>query len=542
MSREDMRYVERLTAKRTSPPAAQPRPSDDDDQPLALKQKEVARRATMPVQPKKPQTDWFEFFLNAGCDLDDCTRYATSFERDKIDEAILPDTTESTMRSLGLREGDIIRVTKYIQQKYSKPKKDLAQEQLLRDEELARQLHEEENGGRSKGTSSPAPNLFAGPGGILKNNTQRRGRPQPSKSLPPPAVDLNAISSASDQIKRTGSPLVGSPASLAPVQPPQRSSSTVPVSSGFDDDAWTNRPGSKPTAAARAPSAPPVAATAPTAPATALASAELAAPTLPSVAPATPAQAPRTSEGLAKTDTDIFDQLARLSQLRATHPSPSPTPPAAQSPSVVSSPPTSYSAGLGMGPSPTPIGQHLQNQQTGVFSPQGPRGPFAPVPANHSLLQPLIPTTTGFNSFVPTRPLSASPFQGQPPLSFLSTQPTGFLGTTQPLMSQPTGLPTSGPLLSQPTGIPGGSFGTFGAPPSFQNMSMQAIQPSKCSYCASVEHCLNFVRPNRSVRSFALQQCSFYPITPSFLILSAEYYVTGKYFCSDEIRDVCQWK
>lgn len=517
MSREDMRYVERLNAKKASPPATESRPSDDDDQPLALKQKEVARRATTSAQPKKPQTDWFEFFLNAGCDIDDCTRYASSFERDKIDEAILPDTTESTMRSLGLREGDIIRVTKFIQQKYSKPKKDEAQEQLIRDEELARQLQEEENDGRSKGTSSPAPNLFAGPGGVLKNNTQRRGRPQPSKSLPPPAVDLNAISSASDQIKRTGSPLVGNPATLAPVQPPQRSSSTVPATSGFDDDAWINRPGSKPTAAARAPSAPPLAAITPvsTAP---------IAPTQPPAPPATSPQATRTSEGLAKADADIFDQLSRLSQLKTTRPSSSPGPPAAPSPPVVSPPPASYNAGLGMSSSPTPIGQHLQNQQTGAISPPGPRGPFAPVPANHSLLQPLIPTTTGFNSFVPTRPISASPFQGQAPLSFLSAQPTGFPGITHPLIPQSTGLPISRPLLSQPTDMTGGAFGTFGAPPSFQNTTMQAARPGKCSYCVSVECYLNSVRPNRSICSFAIQQRSFCSVAPSFLILSAERY------------------
>ncbi|KIK48839.1 hypothetical protein CY34DRAFT_797622 [Suillus luteus UH-Slu-Lm8-n1] len=472
MSLEDIRYVERLNAKNDSPPAAPRRQSDDDDQPLALKQKEVVRRATTSAQPKKPQTDWFEFFLNAGCDIDDCTRYAASFERDKIDEAILPDTTESTMRSLGLREGDIIRVTKHIQQKFAKPKKDTTQEQLIRDEELARQLQEEENGTRSKGSSSPAPNLFAGPGGVLKNNTQRRGRPQPSKSLPPPSVDLNAISTASDQIKRTGSPLVMSPATLTPVQPPQRSSSTVPVSSGFEDDAWTNRPGSKPLAANyRAPSAPPTAAASAVAPVSA-APASLTPPLAP---PAAPAQAAATGNGLAKTDADIFDQLARLSQLKTSRPSPAPaSAPVAPSPPVAP-PPVSYNSGLGMGSSPTPIGQHLQIQQTGA---QGPRGPFAPVPANQSLLQPLIPTTTGFNSFVPTRPFSASPFQGQVPPPYLSAQPTGFPGTSQPLLSQPTGLPTSGPLLSQPTGMFGGSFGTYGARPPFQNTTMQPVQPN----------------------------------------------------------------
>ncbi|KAH9031353.1 hypothetical protein EDB85DRAFT_1836537, partial [Lactarius pseudohatsudake] len=55
------------------------------------------------------------FFLNAGYDVDDCTRYASSFERDKIASSILPDITEGTLRTLGLREGDIIRVAKVIE-------------------------------------------------------------------------------------------------------------------------------------------------------------------------------------------------------------------------------------------------------------------------------------------------------------------------------------------------------------------------------------------------------------------------------------------
>ncbi|THH17426.1 hypothetical protein EW146_g3389, partial [Bondarzewia mesenterica] len=93
--------------------------------------------------------------------------------------------------------------------------------------------------------------------------------------------------------------------------------------------------------------------------------------------------------------------------------------------------------------------------------------------------QPLIPTTTGFTGFFPTR---ASPFQQQQQQpSFLTAQPTGF---AQPLFSQQTGFPTSGPLLSQPTGAPGaGQFGAFGSapllPPSYQNTSgsFGQIQP-----------------------------------------------------------------
>lgn len=447
MSLEDIRYVEKLTSKKSSG-AVSRSAVDDDDQPLALKrQTEAVNRA--PTQTRRgPQVDWFEFFLSAGCEVDDCTRYASAFERDKIDEVILPDITESTMRSLGLREGDIIRVSKVIQQKYKKP----VQEQISRDEELTRKLQEEENGKKSS-TPSPASNLFAGPGGVLKNNTQRRGRPQPSRSLPPTNVEMGAIGSASEQIKRTGSPLVttNSPTLVAPERP---GSAATPANSGFDDDAWTNRPGAKSSASVTAP---PTAARAPSAPPT----------TQPlTTAPSPPASAPeaRSQEskgGLAKTDADIFDQLARLSQLKTERAVPSPSPAPATTTTAAPLPPHGYSSGLDVGSSPLPLSQHLQNQQSGVYTPQrdSPRGPFAPVPANQGLLQPLIPTTTGFNSFVPTRAASV------PAQPSLHPQITGFPGPSQPLVSQLTSFPASGPIITQPTGAPAGAFSTFTLPP-----------------------------------------------------------------------------
>ncbi|KAH7887775.1 hypothetical protein F5I97DRAFT_1935845 [Phlebopus sp. FC_14] len=385
MSLEDMRYT---------------LPSSSAVSTAQRRRREAAKQAE---QPKKgPNIDWFEFFLSAGCDMDDCTRYSSSFERDKIDEAILPDITESTMRSLGLREGDIIR-------KFSKAK-------------AVAQVAKEEN---TKKLTSPAPNLFVGPGGT-------------SKTLPPPAVDLDAIGSSGSPLVRTSSPAVASP-----IQAPQRSSSVLNTPSGFDDDAWTNRPGSK-------PPAPP-----PTPPATA--------PRAPSAPPATqipsnPMQSQETlASSLAKTDADIFDQLARLSQLKTNRSAPSPAPasaaPATSIPVVVS-PPPGYNSGFGMGISPTPLGQHLQNQQTGVLPPPQQHGPRA----NQGLLQPLIPTQTGFNNFVPTRPANMSPFQSQSPGPFVQSQPTGFTGNSQPLISQPTGLRTSEPMLTQPTGIPFGNL------------------------------------------------------------------------------------
>ncbi|KDQ64469.1 hypothetical protein JAAARDRAFT_75108 [Jaapia argillacea MUCL 33604] len=493
MSVEDMKYVEKVTSKKSgSPSSSSPSAGvshSDDDEPLAVRRRSLQPPQPQPparaVTPKKgPAVDWFEFFLSAGCDVDDCTRYASSFERDKIDEAILPDITESTMRSLGLREGDIIRVKKAIDQR--QPKDSKSQEQVRKDEELARQLQAEENASSGKGAP---PNLFAGPNGVLKNNTVRRGRPQPSKTLPPPSVDLDAISTASDHIHRVGTPVTSSSAS-PPIQSPQRSNSAAAAASGFDDDAWTNRPSStKPTAptpvpapSARAPSAPPAAPAPPPppppapAPPPALAQPQTAA----TVPPVTVSQPQGTGASLAnKSEADIFEQLARLSELRTRSPAvPSPVSPAV--PPVP--PPVGYRSGLGMGPSPVPIGQHLQGQQTGLFPPpqqSGPRGPFAPVPANQSLLQPLIPTSTGFNNFVPTRPSSA-PFQPQP--QFLAPQPTGFGGSPQPFLPQPTGFAPQGPLLSQPTGMNGGSFGNFNPNPPYQNTGFSPVSSNPTGF------------------------------------------------------------
>jgi len=99
--------------------------------------------------------------------MDDCTRYASAFERDKFDEALLPDLEGSTLQTLGLQEGDVIRILEPISQKHpkdtSKARNDAISEQMRKDEELARELQARENGAKSRSsTTSPAPNLFVG--------------------------------------------------------------------------------------------------------------------------------------------------------------------------------------------------------------------------------------------------------------------------------------------------------------------------------------------------------------------------------------------
>ncbi|KAI0296116.1 hypothetical protein B0F90DRAFT_1116027 [Multifurca ochricompacta] len=472
MSIEDIRHVEKLMGRGGS----SSRKPDDDDEPLAKRRQSLQSAPVAAAPPKKaPPIDWFEFFLNAGCDVDDCTRYASSFDRDKIDESILPDITESTLRTLGLREGDIIRVTKAIDGRRPKPpaKPAPSEVSLLGGDDALASVP-----APARATPSPGPpNLFTNPGGQLKN--ARRGRPTPNKtgSTAPGSVELGAISTASEQIARSTTPLMASPVStsinattLLPAQqqqqPPSRSNSVV--SSGFDDDAWTNRPSSTkpvaPTPPLSVPPVPPVpvperAASVPAvyvAPAPAPSQQQQQPPRAPSAAPAIQQPSASTSSGLARTtESDIFDQLARLSQLRVQ----SPTATASRStpvpsPSITSPPPQlpGYNQGLGVnvGPSPVPLGQHLQvqAQQTGLLpppAPGGPRGPFAPVPANQGLLAPLVPTTTGFPGFLPTRPVAASPSP-----SFLGPQMTGYQQQQQQ-QPQPTGFQPAPSLLSQPT-------------------------------------------------------------------------------------------
>ncbi|KAG7096990.1 hypothetical protein E1B28_004385 [Marasmius oreades] len=441
MSAEDMKFIEKYYNKKKSS-----KPADDEDNiPLAHQKSRAAPAAS--AKPKKAMTiDWFDFFLQAGCDLDDCTRYATSFERERVDETQVGDLTEGVMRTLGLREGDIMRVKKATEKYKPTSQKDPREDQIKHDEALAKQLEAQESGG----SSSKPPNLFAeGPGGVLKNST-KRVRPQPSKSLPA-HVDLDVISAASAEIQRTSSPQLLSPdrakSTASPVQPPPRSSSTL----GFDDDAWTNRPSStKPlapttpgTTTARAPSAPPAAAAAASDP-----------PAAPHLSP------PKTLANT--TEADIFDQLTRLSELKKNTPVQSP--PQATSPPVnPTPPPTTFSSGLGMGASPVPMGQ-LQTQQTSTPQPyNGPRGPFAPVPANQQLLQPLVPTQTGFAGFVPTRATNMNFGTPSPVPSFQ----TGMPGS-QLMMSNATGIPASQSLISQPTGMP---FGNFNNPSPFGQQS-----------------------------------------------------------------------
>ena len=131
MAIEDLEYVEKVTGV-----------SLDDDKPLSdikrrstqnakgsdRKKSESAASAAKPgatVEPSKSKPavseyDWFDFFLKAGVSPYQCERYASNFNKDSMDENVLGEITPSVLRTLGLKEGDILRVMKYLDTKFGR--------------------------------------------------------------------------------------------------------------------------------------------------------------------------------------------------------------------------------------------------------------------------------------------------------------------------------------------------------------------------------------------------------------------------------------
>ncbi len=198
------------------------------------------------------------------------------------------------------------------------------------------------------------------------------------------------------------------------------------------------------------------------------------------------------------TSSHVLANCAYKNPAPATAPKPAPAP----SSSALSPLPVGYNQGLGVGPSPSPLGQHLPAQQP-ACSPcaDRPARSVSARPANQGLLAPLVPTTTGFNEFVPTRPSTPPSFLGPQPTGLLqpsplAPQPTGFQPSLAPqptgfqpsLAPQPTGFQSS--LAPQPTGFGAGlPFGGPGGvppvpplPPSFQNGSFGQLQPRQFSF------------------------------------------------------------
>lgn len=207
MSIEDLEYVERVTGL-----------SLDEDKPLSDIKRQNARNKqnaspggggiTIEQSPAKPEYDWFQFFLSCEVAVGLCERYAQAFHKDSMDESVIPDIDATVLRNLGIREGDIIKIMRYLDKKFGRSAK------------------------RGEGANSPdggEGGLFSGPGGALRNNT-RKGRPAPTIQTND-TVDARAFS---QEQKSAG---IATPLTNVPT-PLEKDT----VRSGFDDDAWDVKP------------------------------------------------------------------------------------------------------------------------------------------------------------------------------------------------------------------------------------------------------------------------------------------------------------
>ncbi|KAL4784229.1 hypothetical protein BJX76DRAFT_222736 [Aspergillus varians] len=238
MSFDDLEYVEKVAGV-----------SLDEDKPLSdirrrsqLIEAGKADKARSSTEGKAGATfqqsdyDWFDFFLKAGVGPHQCERYAQNFTKDSMDEGVLPDITPETLRTLGLKEGDILRVMRYLDNLFRRTGGKSTRNVSFGGEEVM-------------GNGEDSGGLFAGPAGTLRNNT-RKGRPAP-------AVQTNdvvdpKVFEQNDAAKPAETPTTSSPPAAA-------ASAEKPVQKGFDDDAWEVKTSKQPAAPA-ASSQPPAAA------------------------------------------------------------------------------------------------------------------------------------------------------------------------------------------------------------------------------------------------------------------------------------------
>ncbi|PKY07011.1 hypothetical protein P168DRAFT_248080 [Aspergillus campestris IBT 28561] len=350
MSAQDLEYVERATGV-----------SLDEDKPLSdIRNRSQADGKRAGASFQQSDYDWFDFFLKAGVGPHQCERYAQNFVRDSMDDSILPDITPEVLRTLGLKEGDILRVMRYLDTLF------------IRGKPRGRNVSfggEEVIGNGEDGAGG----LFSGPGGALRNNT-RKGRPAPAVQAGD-VVDPKAFEQkdSSQPTERKESP--------APSTPAEK-----PVKKGFDDDAWeVKQP--RPTASASAATA-----TSPTATAS-----------------------PTTSQPI--TQKQLTGALADLSVLHPPlQPAPTQNAPGTASPTVIQ--PQVTAAPVQPQPTGATPGFFNQLGQAQGFSPQATGLQAAARP------RPQAPQTMGQSSLLPPpppRPLSAPQNFTQPPNSFGAT-------------------------------------------------------------------------------------------------------------------------
>lgn len=313
---------------------------------------------------------------------------------------------------MGLKEGDILRVTKHLDAQFGRDKRNA------------------EDGG--EGASG---GLFSGPGGALRNNT-RKGRPAPPVETND-VVDPKAFEPKSDDTVKK--PADGTPTPLASAPTPDK------TANGFDDNAWDVKPSKSASTPAPAASPPPAQA---------------------------PAAKPPQLTG-SMNDLSLLDMPAlkpdEIAQPTPPAPAPQPTqapvqqPPApAQQPQPTGATPTLFeqvaaikalTQPQNMAP-PRMRPQAPQQQNTGgLIAPPPQRSSSAPMNPQQSAFgppPPLQPQLTGYNPNM----MGQNSGQGMPPMqqqmAGFPQQNGGFGFQQNGMMPQPTGYNSMSPPQQQP--------------------------------------------------------------------------------------------
>ncbi|CAG1984231.1 unnamed protein product [Fusarium graminearum] len=450
MSREDLEYVENFTGI-----------SLEDDKPLAdVKRARSAEKkspertpsagATIDKDPKSDY-DWFQFFLSCEVAVGLCERYAQAFIKDSMDESVLPDVDATSLRTLGIREGDIIKVMRALDAKYGR------------------------NRGGKRGAADAADGeggLFSGPGGALRNNT-RKGRPAPAVQTSD-VVDASAFSRGDSS--KTGEDGAKSPAPTSPSN--KNAEPRQAASNGFDDDAWDVKPSKQqsPQPPAETKPAPEPAPASPLPPALTGSMQELSllstpleptrtepAPAPAPVAPQVPAiSAQPTAQSIGGATPSFFTSVAQARQR--------PTPPQGSGQGSLVPPPPQrpLSAPLSAQPSgfaPPPMMPQMTGALQGQVAPPGQslsdltqarlQQQYTAQMQQQQPLQQMQPNMTGF----PGQQIPGQmPFQTGPG-QFMQPMMTGMQGQNQfmPMQAQPTGFqqqfPATQSMYGAPTGI-----------------------------------------------------------------------------------------
>ncbi len=400
MAIEDLEYVEGVTGE-----------SLDDDKPLSdirrrslqaskdkAEQKKSQSVPSVPKpavsvsksksEPKSSDYDWFDFFLKAGVNHHQCERYASNFTRDSMDESVLPDITPPVLRTLGLKEGDILRVMKYLDTKYARAgEKSKPRNVSFGGEEV---IKSDEDGGAAISPTGNGGGLFSGPGGALRNNT-RKGRPAP-------AVQNDDVVDAQTFKQRLAVERSSDERSEPAPTATQRMSDKK-LLSGFDDAAWDVKPLRQASITSQPPSAAAVPAT--TAPSQPPLTGTLAELSLLS-APLQPTALHNGTQQVKQMQTQQPSQPAQ--QIQQTQPTGTTQPFLSQLNPQTAGPQQQQQIGPQPPSMPTLIGQQAfqaqQPQQQIIASRQRPQAP--PVTHQGSLLPP------------PPRPLSAPQNVSQP--------------------------------------------------------------------------------------------------------------------------------